>query len=193
MSKNNIRELVLEDINTLKTQTIPTLSAKEMYGTLVRYYAFFWSLILMMNLGGELLFYRFGYGIVSHIDGASLGQAIFIGLFESFCVGVFLTLFIFIKTASKVVIFNKTIRPMIKTGDMIAAKLKKYMFFLIIVYAFVLFITSIIFQWFGASNIAPLLVCSFLHNFIENTEFQRLGIPEFPKLINHFLDGTKKY
>ncbi len=190
MSQSNIRELILEDIETLKSQTIPTLSAKEMYGTMTKYYGLFCLYIITISLGFELFFYKFHIGPLAKDP---IGNVFGLGIMEAIGMGFILSIGFFFQIAPKAVIFNKAIRNMIQTGDLIASKLKKYMIFQMSLYALIIFLGAPIFGFLALANIPAFIICIFTHNFIENSEIQRLGIPEFPKLIKYFLEGHKSY
>lgn len=186
MMHSNIKELLLEDINTLQTHKIPTLSGEAMYSTMGRYFGLFMLYIGLITLGLELFFRILHIGALGR---SSMGTVIGFGLFEWGIVGAFLGLAFFSRIAPKAVIFNKSIRPMMKSGDLIAEKLKKYMFTQMKIYAVILIIATPATGGVLLSNIPAFLICSIIHNFIENSEIQRLGIPELPNIMRKFLEG----
>ena len=189
MMNSNIKELLLEDIETLRTQPIPTLSGQAMYGTMGRYFGFFMLYIGCITLGLELFFRWLHIGALGK---DSIGTVISFGIFGWVVVGAFLGIAFFARIAPKAVIFNKSIRPMMKSGDLIASKLKKYMFIQMTIYVVILILATPATGGVLLSNMPAFIICSILHNFIENSEIQRLGIPELPRLIRHFLEGHKE-
>ena len=104
MTHSNLKELMLEDIETLKSQTIPTLSGQGMYGTMARYFGLFMLYVGVITLGLELFFHKIHLGVTAK---DSLGTVIGAGIMEWLIVGAFLSVAFFARIAPKVIIFNK--------------------------------------------------------------------------------------
>jgi len=189
MSSKNFKQLIWEDIETIKSTTIPTLSGREMYGALAKYYGIFLMLLFYANLGIEAYLNKIG---LSSLTGDGEPEVILIIIIaETIFWGFFFTVLLFGGKVQYYIIFNKTIRPLIKTGDEIRKKIIIFSVFIVCLYLFFLFFISIAMRATLIAHIPTFLITMIFASVIIKSELQRIGIPELPKFIELFTQGKK--
>lgn len=186
MKNNNFKQDLLDDLKSLQHKEIPTLSAWGLYGTLFKYLGIFSLFIISITMLGDYFLIKIGRVSEEDVFDYVMASGVLCGTGWS----LFLSLGIS-SGLQKLIIFNKTIKPLMNTGEVLYKKLKNILCVLVCIYLVVLFISSFIFGYFGFCHFFALLGTIFIGGAFLNGEISRLGIPELPHIIEQISQGRQ--
>lgn len=185
MTYTNFKQDLISDIQYLQDETIPVISAKELYGTMFKYLGVL-SLFLIASSGfGDYYLIKIGRLHVDDAFDGAVGSALFCGVGWSIFISLGLA-----SSLQKFIIFKKAIMPlMVDTGEEVYSMLKRMIKVICSIYIVILFISAFIAGSFGFSHFFALLGTMFISGAYIDGEISRLAIPELPKIISQHLEG----
>lgn len=184
METGNFKAELFDDLKTLQQRAIPTLSAGELYRPLFKYILTFLMVMISITMLGDLMLMKVGFKHIanSNDDVVAIG-VMFGGGFSLFLV------FALSGAFQKLIVFKKTIKPLMKTGEAVHQKIRFICYVYSGIYLSVLTIFSFFIGTFGFGHFPAIIGTLFIGNAFIQGEITRLGIPELPKIIERISEG----
>ncbi len=184
METNHFKAELFEDLRALQNKTIPTLSAKELYGSLLKHLIALWVAIITASVLGDMLLMKVGFKHMAE----SKDDLVMVGIVFGGGWSIFLS-FALTGGFQKLIVFKKTIKPLMKTGEAVHQKIRFICYVYSGIYLSVLTIFSFFIGTFGFGHFPAIIGTLFIGNAFLQGEITRLGIPELPKIIERISEG----
>ena len=191
MMGNNMKELILEDIEKLKTFDAPMMDAKEHYKNIGLLVLKASLILLLTDFCISFAYGVFGIHMLDNLEGS---EYILLPLYDAFRLGgisvAVCAFFIFPFIASKLVIFRNCYQPYLKSGDFINQEMVRFGKIILIFFAIATFFIG----WIAGGvmvigNAGAALLTLFFSNFLLSSTFDRIGIPNLPSVLERITKG----
>jgi len=188
---NNMKELILEDIEKLKTFDAPMMDAKDHYREIGIFVLKASLILLLTDFCISFTYAILGIYMLDNLKGtqyliAPLYDAVrFGGISVAVC-----AFFIFPFMASKLVIFRNCYQPYLKSGDFINQEMVRFGKIILIFFAIATFFIG----WIAGGvmvigNAGAALLTLFFSNFLLSSTFDRIGVPNLPSVLERITKG----
>lgn len=187
MNNDNFREDLWSDWDMIRASSIKPLSTNEMYGSLMKLGVVYWIFALFAFIGSEVIISKVGRSAIFMVSLDDKEGLWFFLIAQAVVCSALYSLKLFFGLAQSFIIFNRTLRPKMKTGDYFYKLIVKFALITYLFYFYILCFFGLITSSILLASIPAMIGAQLFVGFFVKTEAQRLGLPELPKMLSKFM------